>query len=93
MSNILILGCGTQGLAIAKDIKKAGHTVFLIGGKHNYADVSRYVIWLLPFAVIAVMAFVSYQFRITAILRGHLAALEEKINKEIETSFSFFFCL
>ena len=48
------------------------------------ADVSRYVIWLLPFAVIAVMAFVSYQFRITAILRGHLAALEEKINKEIE---------
>ena len=43
MSNILILGCGTQGLAIAKDIKKAGHTVFLIGGKHNYADVSRYV--------------------------------------------------
>lgn len=43
MSNILILGCGTQGLAMAKDIKKAGHTVYLIGGKHNYADSSRYV--------------------------------------------------
>ena len=43
MSNILILGCGTQGLAIAKDIKKAGHAVFLIGEKHNYADASRYV--------------------------------------------------
>lgn len=43
MSNVLILGCGTQGLAMAKDLKKAGHTVFLIGEKHNYADVSRYV--------------------------------------------------
>ena len=43
MSNILVLGCGTQGLAIVKDIKKAGHAVFLIGGKHNYADMSRYV--------------------------------------------------
>ena len=43
MSNILVLGCGTQGLAMVKDIKKAGHAVFLIGGKHNYADMSRYV--------------------------------------------------
>lgn len=43
MSNILVLGCGTQGLAMAKDIKKAGHTVFLIGGKQNYADSSRYI--------------------------------------------------
>lgn len=43
MSNVLILGCGTQGLAMAKDLKKADHTVFLIGEKHNYADVSRYV--------------------------------------------------
>ena len=43
MSNVLILGCGTQGLAMAKDLKKAGHTVFLIGEKHTYADVSRYV--------------------------------------------------
>lgn len=43
MSNILVLGCGTQGLAMAKDIKKAGHAVFLIGGRHNYADMSRYV--------------------------------------------------
>lgn len=43
MSNVLILGCGTQGLAMAKDIKKAGHTVFLIGERHNYADSSRYI--------------------------------------------------
>ena len=28
---------------MAKDLKKSGHTVFLIGEKHNYADVSRYV--------------------------------------------------
>ena len=45
--------------------------------------VSRYTLMLIPFAVITVLAFVCYQFRITAILRGHLAALEEKINEEI----------
>lgn len=43
MGNILILGCGTQGLAMVKDIRKAGHTVFLLGERHNYADSSRYV--------------------------------------------------
>lgn len=43
MSNVLILGCGTQGLAMAKDIKKAGHSVYLIGEKRNYADLSRYI--------------------------------------------------
>lgn len=43
MSNILILGCGTQGLVMTRDIKKAGHKVFLIGERHNYADASRYV--------------------------------------------------
>ena len=43
MSNVLILGCGTQGLIMAKDIKKAGHRVILIGDRHNYAYSSRYV--------------------------------------------------
>lgn len=43
MRNILVLGCGTQGLAIARDLKKAGHSVHLIGERHNYADDSRYV--------------------------------------------------
>lgn len=43
MSNILILGCGTQGLAMLRDLKKAGHKTFLIGERHNYADTSRYV--------------------------------------------------
>ena len=28
---------------MAKDIKKAGHKVFLIGERHNYADSSRYI--------------------------------------------------
>ena len=42
MRNILVLGCGTQGLAIVRDLKKAGHRVHLIGEQHNYAD-SRYV--------------------------------------------------
>lgn len=48
--------------------------------------VSKYTIMLIPFAIIAVLAFVCYQFRITAILRGHLAALEEKINEEVGDS-------
>ena len=43
MSNILILGCGTQGLVMTRDIKKAGHKVLVIGERHNYADSSRYV--------------------------------------------------
>lgn len=43
MSNVLVLGCGTQGLAIIRDLKMAGHKVFLIGDKHNYADSSRFL--------------------------------------------------
>lgn len=43
MSNVLILGAGTQGLAIARDIKRAGHKVVMIGEKNNYADRSHYV--------------------------------------------------
>ena len=43
MCNVLLLGCGTQGLAMARDIKKAGHAVSLIGERHNYADSSRYI--------------------------------------------------
>lgn len=43
MANILILGCGTQGLVIIKDLKKAGHAVYLIGEKHNYASDTRYL--------------------------------------------------
>lgn len=42
MANVLILGCGTQGLAIVKNIKKAGHTTVIMGERHNYADTSRY---------------------------------------------------
>lgn len=43
MSTVLVLGCGTQGLAIVRDLKRVGHRVILIGEKHNYADSSRYV--------------------------------------------------
>ena len=45
MSNILILGSGTQGLAIAKDLTQGGHKVFLYSEKHNYADSSRWICW------------------------------------------------
>lgn len=43
MSKVLILGCGTQGMVMAKSISKAGHLVYLLGEKNNYADASRYV--------------------------------------------------
>lgn len=40
-------------------------------------------IFIVPFGLVAVFAYLSYQFRITAILRGHLANLEEKMNEAI----------
>ncbi len=43
MSKVLVLGCGTQGLVIVRDLKEAGYTVYLIGEKDNYADSSRFV--------------------------------------------------
>lgn len=41
--NVLILGCGTQGLIMVRTLKKSGFNVYLIGEKHNYADDSRYL--------------------------------------------------
>lgn len=44
MYNVLVIGSGTQGYITVKSLKKAGHRVYLLfGGKHNYADDSRYV--------------------------------------------------
>ena len=44
MANVLVLGSGTQGLAIAHSLKKSGNNVVLLTSeKHNYADLSRYV--------------------------------------------------
>lgn len=41
------------------------------------------IIFIVPLGIVAVFSYLSYQFRITAILRGHLAALEEKMNAEL----------
>jgi predicted ATP-grasp superfamily ATP-dependent carboligase len=44
MGNILILGSGTQCLAIVQALKKAAFTVFLLySEKNNYGDVSHYI--------------------------------------------------
>ena len=44
MKKILVLESGTQGLAIVKDLTKAGYEVsMLLGEVGNYADSSRYV--------------------------------------------------
>ena len=41
---VLILGSGTQGLAIIRSLSAKGHVVYLLCGKeHNYADGSRFV--------------------------------------------------
>lgn len=43
MYSILILGTGTQGLAMIQALKKAEcHVVLLYGEKNNYADLSRF---------------------------------------------------
>ncbi len=44
MFNVLLIDSGTQGLAIAKSLFKAGHKIILLHkGEHNYADDSKYV--------------------------------------------------
>ena len=43
MTPTLLLGCGTQGLILAKNLHDTGHEVYIIGEKNNYADRSRYV--------------------------------------------------
>ena len=44
MSNILLLGSGTQALAILKSLHKTGNRiVMLVNETGNYADVSRFV--------------------------------------------------
>ena len=49
----------------------------VLAGNNNYGII------VVPVGIEAVCAYLSYQFRITAILRGHLAALEKKMNHEI----------
>ena len=43
MERILLLGSGTQALAIVKGLAKAGYTIYMIFEEANYADTSRYV--------------------------------------------------
>ena len=46
-------------------------------------ETLSYIFYIVPIAFIVVFGYMGYQFRITAILRGHLASLEDKINKEL----------
>ena len=44
MAKVLILGCGTQGLAMSKALHAQQNEVYLLfGDKNNYADASRYI--------------------------------------------------
>ena len=38
------------------------------------------IIFLVPLTILAIMYYIAYQFRITAILRGHLAKIEHNMN-------------
>jgi hypothetical protein len=44
----------------------------------------KFFLFLVPLGIVAVFAYLSYQFRITAILRGHLSALENDMNKALQ---------
>ena len=44
MPNVLILGSGTQSLAILRGLKESGHNVFMLADEQgNYADRSKYL--------------------------------------------------
>lgn len=43
----------------------------------------QYVFFLIPPVLISTFGYLSYQFRITAILRGHLSALETSMNNKM----------
>lgn len=52
MANILILGGGTQGLAMIRSVRRNGHRVFLLTDeKDNYAGRSRYLNGVREFCV------------------------------------------
>lgn len=41
--NILVIGCGTQGLAIVRSLRKLGHRIYILSEEvGNYADASRF---------------------------------------------------
>lgn len=44
-------------------------------------DVLRIVFGIVPIGFLVVFGVLSYQFRITAILRGHMACIEDEMNK------------
>lgn len=59
-----------------------GVITVILSGQSNLGSLV-YAIFVVPVGIEVVLAFLSYQFRTTAILRGHLAALEKKMNKAI----------
>lgn len=44
---------------------------------------AKYVMLIVPPGILSALAYLSYQFRITAILCGHLTDLERKMNKRL----------
>lgn len=51
----------------------------LIGNKNTSFDFS-FLFFIMPIAFLISFGFLGYQFRITAILRGHLARIEKEMN-------------
>ena len=47
-------------------------------------ELVRYCILFIPLGIEVVLAYVDYQFRIVAILRGHLEGLEREMNKILQ---------
>ncbi len=54
---------------------------FIADGQHdNYS----YIFYIVPLAFLSVFGVLGYQFRTTAILRGHLARVEEEMNNLLD---------
>lgn len=57
----------------------AGTATFLCGKSEDF----KYALFIFPIGLATILAYVSYQFRIVAVIRGHLSRLEEKMNKNL----------
>ena len=56
-----------------------------ISSKENIGIV-KYAIYVIPAGFASAFAFLSYQYRIVAILRGHLSAIENEMNDDVGTN-------
>lgn len=67
------------GFTIILTIFTGGVIVLFSNAPQNSA--ASLIIFLVPLTILAIMYYIAYQFRITAILRGHLSKIEHNMNQ------------